>query len=134
MESSGASSPAPKTSERSTTSPPTLPGGEHRHLLGYAGSIPVLMAMGVFTGMFIVPVQVMLQSRPPREQKGRMIATMNQCSWLSIILGALVYAVSLSVLDRLGGPRSAIFAVAAALMLPVALFYRPKDEALGNGD
>lgn len=112
----------------------SLPGGPHRHLLGFGGSIPVLVAMGVFTGMFIVPVQVLLQSRPPREEKGRMIATMNQCSWLGIILGAVLYALCIDVLDAVGGPRSAIFAVSAALMLPVALFYRPKDEALGNGD
>ena len=66
-----------------------LPGGEHQHLLGFYGSIPVLILLGVFTGMFIVPVQVALQSRPPREEKGRMIATMNQCSWVGIILGAI---------------------------------------------
>jgi acyl-[acyl-carrier-protein]-phospholipid O-acyltransferase/long-chain-fatty-acid--[acyl-carrier-protein] ligase len=107
-----------------------LPGGEHRHLLGFAGSIPVLMAMGVFTGMFIVPIQVMLQSRPPREEKGRMIATMNQCSWIGIILGAILYKTCLTVLDKFDGPRSAIFAVTAALILPVALLYRPRDTKL----
>jgi MFS family permease len=111
-----------------------LPGGPHRHLLGFYGSIPVLVAMGVFTGMFIVPVQVLLQSRPPREEKGRMIATMNQCSWLGIILGAMLYAACIWVLDTVGGPRSAIFGVSAALMLPVAIFYRPKDEELPNGE
>jgi MFS family permease len=111
-----------------------LPGGPHRHLLGFYGSIPVLIAAGIFTGMFIVPVQVLLQSRPPREEKGRMIATMNQCSWVGIILGAVLYQACIAVLDATGWPRSAIFGVAAALMLPVALLYRPKDEPLTNGD
>jgi acyl-[acyl-carrier-protein]-phospholipid O-acyltransferase/long-chain-fatty-acid--[acyl-carrier-protein] ligase len=110
----------------------SLPGGQNQHLLGYRGSIGVLVLMGVFTGMFIVPVQVALQSRPPREQKGRMIATMNQFSWIGIILGAIVYQTCIYVLDRTGWPRSSIFAVAAVLMLPVALFYRPKDEALAG--
>ena len=64
-----------------------LPGGEHQHLLGYYGSFPVLILMGMFTGMFVVPVQVIIQSRPPRAEKGRMIATMNQCTWVGIILG-----------------------------------------------
>jgi acyl-[acyl-carrier-protein]-phospholipid O-acyltransferase/long-chain-fatty-acid--[acyl-carrier-protein] ligase len=108
----------------------SLPGGPHRHLLGFAGSIPVLVAMGVFTGMFIVPVQVMLQSRPPREEKGRMIATMNQCSWIGIILGAVLYKICIVGLDALDGPRSAIFAVTAALILPVALLYRPQETKL----
>jgi MFS family permease len=110
----------------------SLPGGEHRHLLGYRGSIPVLIVMGVFTGMFIVPVQVALQSRPPREEKGRMIATMNQFSWIGIILGAILYQVSIKVLDITGWPRSSIFVVCAALMVPVLLFYRPQDQKLAD--
>jgi predicted MFS family arabinose efflux permease len=110
----------------------SLPGGEQRHLLGYRGSIPVLIVMGVFTGMFIVPVQVALQSRPPREEKGRMIATMNQFSWIGIILGAILYQVSIKVLDITGWPRSSIFVVCAALMVPVLLFYRPQDQKLAD--
>jgi len=90
----------------------------------------VLVAMGAFTGMFIVPIQVALQSRPPREQKGRMIATMNQCSWVGIILGAVLFWACLVVFTKYGWPQNTMFAVTAALMLPVALFYRPQDEAL----
>jgi MFS family permease len=105
-----------------------LPGGQNHHLLGYRGSIPTLIVMGVFTGMFIVPVQVALQSRPPRGEKGRMIATMNQFSWIGIIVGAVLYQACILVLDATGWPRSSIFAVAAALMLPVVILYRPKDE------
>jgi MFS family permease len=107
-----------------------LPGGVHQHLLGYYGSLPVLVILGAFTGMFIVPVQVALQSRPPRAEKGRMIATMNQFSWIGIILGAILYQSSLVVLTKLDWPRSTIFAVTAVLMLPVAILYRPKDERL----
>jgi len=107
-----------------------LPGGQHQHLLGFYGSIPVLIALGVFSGMFIVPVQVALQSRPPREEKGRMIATMNQLSWVGVILGALFYSLCLEALKWTGGPRSQIFGATALLMLPVALFYRPTDERL----
>jgi MFS family permease len=110
----------------------SLRGGEHQHLLGFYGSIPTLVAMGAATGMFIVPIQVALQSRPPREQKGRMIATMNQCSWIGIILGAILYAVCIWLFDRFGWPRNTMFAVTAALMLPVAAFYRPKDELLAT--
>jgi acyl-[acyl-carrier-protein]-phospholipid O-acyltransferase/long-chain-fatty-acid--[acyl-carrier-protein] ligase len=107
-----------------------LPGGPNHHLFGYYGSFPVLILMGMFTGMFVVPVQVIIQSRPPRAEKGRMIATMNQCTWVGIILGSLIYAACIFVLDKTGWPRSTIFAVTAVLMLPVALFYRPNDEPL----
>jgi acyl-[acyl-carrier-protein]-phospholipid O-acyltransferase/long-chain-fatty-acid--[acyl-carrier-protein] ligase len=112
----------------------SLPGGPHRHLLGYWGSMPVLALMGVFTGMFIVPIQVMLQSRPPRGDKGRMIATMNQCTWIGVIASAVLYKVCIEVLDATGGPRNLIFAVSAAIMLPVALWYRPPDERLADSD
>ena len=106
-----------------------LPGGEHHHLLGYPGSIPVLMVMGIFTGIFIVPIQVALQSWPPKEDKGRMMALMNQCTWIGIIIGAVIYFVCIQVLDLIGGPRSVVFAVTAVIILPVALFYRPSDAA-----
>jgi hypothetical protein len=36
------------------------------------------------------------------------------------------------VLNRHGWPRASIFAVTALLMLPVTLFYRPKDERLAG--
>lgn len=106
-----------------------LPGGEHRHLLGYPGSIPALIVLGLFTGIFIVPIQVALQSLPPKQEKGRMIALMNQCSWVGIILGAILYKTCVVVLDFTGGPRSVIFLATALIMLPVALFYRPNGES-----
>ncbi|MGD9633865.1 MAG: MFS transporter [Pirellulales bacterium] len=109
-----------------------LPGGEHRHLLGYWGSFPVLILMGVFTGMFAVPVQVIIQSRPPRTEKGRMIATMNQCTWVGVIIGTAIFGASIWLVERNGWPQCSIFALTAVLILPVALFYRPQDQELGN--
>jgi acyl-[acyl-carrier-protein]-phospholipid O-acyltransferase/long-chain-fatty-acid--[acyl-carrier-protein] ligase len=110
----------------------SLPGSHHDHLLGFYGSIPVLMLLGTFSGMFIVPVQVALQSLPPPDEKGRMIATMNQFSWAGVILGAIVYKMCIPILDTTGWPRASIFAVTALLMVPVAIFYRPKDEQLAD--
>ena len=105
-----------------------LPGGAHQHMLGYVGSIPVLIMLGGFTGMFIVPIQVILQSRPPRDEKGRMIAAMNQCTWVGIILGAILFKASILILERIDLPRSTVFAITAAVMLPIALFYRPRSD------
>lgn len=107
-----------------------LPGSNNGHMLGFAGSIPVLILVGLFSGMFIVPVQVSLQSRPPREEKGRMIATMNQFSWVGVIFSAIVWEGCVRVHGMTGWPLSTFFALTAVLLLPVALFYRPRDERL----
>jgi acyl-[acyl-carrier-protein]-phospholipid O-acyltransferase/long-chain-fatty-acid--[acyl-carrier-protein] ligase len=109
-----------------------LPGNHNGHLLGFGGSIPVLILVGLFSGMFIVPVQVSLQSRPPRGEKGRMIATMNQFSWIGVILSAIIWEACVRVHDLTGWPLSTFFALTAALLLPVATFYRPKDERLAD--
>ena len=108
-----------------------MPGGENQHMLGYVGSIPVLTCLGIFTGMFIVPIQVILQSRPPRNEKGRMIAAMNQCTWVGIILGAILYMGCVKAIEQglVDVPHSSVFAMAALLILPIAMFYRPKHAA-----
>jgi acyl-[acyl-carrier-protein]-phospholipid O-acyltransferase/long-chain-fatty-acid--[acyl-carrier-protein] ligase len=109
-----------------------LPGERNGHFLGFWGSIPVLVLVGLFAGMFIVPVQVSLQSRPPRGEKGRMIATMNQFSWIGVILSAVLWEVCVRLHGVTGWPLSTFFALTAMLMLPVALFYRPRDERLSD--
>jgi len=109
----------------------SLPGrGGTAHLLGFRGSLPVLIALGVFTGMFTVPLQVFLQDRPPQGKKGRLIAVMNQANWLAIFLSALVYFLFDRLLLALAWPRSGMFALTAILMLPIALFFRPENEEL----
>jgi acyl-[acyl-carrier-protein]-phospholipid O-acyltransferase/long-chain-fatty-acid--[acyl-carrier-protein] ligase len=110
-----------------------VPGPNHGHLLGYGGSIPVLIAMGAFAGVFVVPVQVLLQSRPPRDKKGQMIGAMNQFQWVGVVIGAVIFQLCVRILEATGGPQCAVFGVTAALMLPVALFYRPKEQSLTNG-
>lgn len=109
-----------------------LRGGEQDHLLGYQGSLFVLFAAGVSTGIFIVPIQVAVQALPPAHEKGRMIALMNQCNWIGIIIGALLFKASIAFCERFDQPRNTAFAVAALVMLPIALFYRPKERELGD--
>lgn len=107
-----------------------LPGGPKQHLLGFAGSIPVLLLLGFFTGMFVVPIQVSLQVLPPPEDKGRMIAVMNQCNFLGILLGGVLFKAVIAVLEAQDWPRNLIFGVTAAMMLPIAIFYRPEQRSL----
>ena len=101
------------------------PGGVH--LLGFVGSVPALLLLGASAGFFAIPVQVFIQARPPKGQKGRMIAVMNQANFIAILLSGVVYMLFDRLVVGLGWPRSPIFAMLAALMLPVALFYHPRD-------
>jgi acyl-[acyl-carrier-protein]-phospholipid O-acyltransferase/long-chain-fatty-acid--[acyl-carrier-protein] ligase len=98
----------------------------------------LLIGLGVAAGLFAVPLQVYLQARPPADQKGRMIGTMNLFNWVAILLAAGAYWVcswlfTLPAATAEGPPRSVIswtFAVLAALILPVALRFRPEDRSL----
>ncbi len=108
------------------------PFGPQNHMLGFWGSIPVLIVLGFFTGMFVVPIQVSLQVRPPAADKGRMIGLMNQVNWLGIIAGAVLYHFAIRLLEADNLPRCLIFLVPAAIMAPIALFYRPEELRLGD--
>lgn len=102
------------------------------HFFGMGGTAVVLVAAGVSTGIFIVPIQVAVQALPPANEKGRMIALMNQCNWVGIIVGALLYKASLTLCDTFDQPRNTAFLIGALVMLPIALFYRPKERELGD--
>jgi acyl-[acyl-carrier-protein]-phospholipid O-acyltransferase/long-chain-fatty-acid--[acyl-carrier-protein] ligase len=108
----------------------TLPGGSSGQLLGYWGSFVCLIALGIFTGMFAVPLQVLMQMRPPPELKGQMIATMNLLNWSGIVLGGILYQVITWLLEALGWPPSYSFGIMALMLGGVAVFYRPQEVAL----
>ncbi len=86
-----------------------------------------LFCTGMATGIFSVPMQVFLQGRPPSDQKGRVIGAMNLLNWIGIFLAAGVYAGLIKVIGLLQLGQWALFAATAILMLPVALFYRPRE-------
>ncbi len=99
------------------------------HLLGFKGSLPALVALGVFAGLFAIPVQVFIQARPPDGLKGRMIAVMNQTNFVAIMFSGAVYWIFDRIVGACGWPRSVTFAMIALLILPVAIFYQlPADE------
>lgn len=101
-------------------------------------SAGLLLALGLTAGLFAVPLQVYLQAKPPADQKGRMIGTMNLFNWVAILLSAVAYGVcswlfTIPASSPDGEPRSIInwtFAILAALLVPVLLWFRPHDEAL----
>jgi len=121
--------------------PPEIAAAQKRNPLTAPAAAPdnvaqwpaylVMVTLGMCAGIFAVPLQVYLQHRPPRAFKGRMIGAMNLVNWIGIVISAGLYAV-LSLVFGESRQYSGIFAVAAALLLPVALFYRPADEALNE--
>ena len=107
-----------------------IPGPANRHhtLLGVWGTGAALVAVGLFAGLFSVPLQVYLQAKTPAEQKGRIIAAMNLFNWIGICLASGIYGLSNAVLVKaLDMPHSTVFAVGALLIAPIAIFYRPPN-------
>ena len=97
----------------------------------------LMTGLGMAAGFFIVPLQVFLQARPPEDQKGRMIGTMNLINWIGIVFAAAFYQLAIIAIDRFELRDAAgrlevtwMFAALALLILPVALFYRPGDVEL----
>jgi acyl-[acyl-carrier-protein]-phospholipid O-acyltransferase/long-chain-fatty-acid--[acyl-carrier-protein] ligase len=106
---------------------------ETRQWLGYPASLFTLIVLGVFTGMFAVPLQVFMQSRPPDDKKGQMIAVMNLANWGGILLAAVIYEGFTLVIQSFNWPRCIMFLFVALLTLPIVLFYHPKNELLTEG-
>ena len=94
--------------------------------LWWVAAVP-MTTLGLASGLFAVPLQVVLQTRPPRDLKGRMIGAMNLFNWVGIVLSSAVFAGLVATVAD-GGRYHWAFAAAALLILPVALFYRPADE------
>jgi acyl-[acyl-carrier-protein]-phospholipid O-acyltransferase/long-chain-fatty-acid--[acyl-carrier-protein] ligase len=106
-----------------------MPGiGESRQWLGFYASLPVMLLLGLSTGLFAVPLQVFMQSRPPRDKKGRMIAVMNQANWIGVLVSAGLYWALARLIEAQDWARCTMFLFIAAMTLPIAVFYHPKHE------
>lgn len=104
---------------------PSTQSGGSQHFLGYHGSLPVLVMLGIAAGLFAIPLQVFLQSRPPENQKGRMIAAMNLANYIAILLSGVTYGLLDAIVTTLNWPRSSIFGFMSLFILPLLLWYRP---------
>ncbi len=101
------------------------------HMLGFTGSIIVLVLLGVFAAIFAIPIQVFLQSRPPAKIKGRMIATMNQANFVGILISGPLYQVFEAIAASKSWPICSVFLMMSLLVLPLAALYRlnSKEES-----
>jgi acyl-[acyl-carrier-protein]-phospholipid O-acyltransferase/long-chain-fatty-acid--[acyl-carrier-protein] ligase len=106
----------------------SLPGPVHGHLLGFWGSLVALTAVGICAGLYAIPLQVFMQSRPPEGQKGRMIAVMNQANFAAILLSSGVYWLFDRVVVLTDAPRCIIFLLTALVMLATVVGYRPQQR------
>jgi len=103
--------------------------GGGNHLLGYWGALLGLITTGLAAAVFIIPLQVFLQKRPPAELKGRMIGTMNFANFIGILIAGPLYQVFLVLASFMDWPVSSVFWMLAALLVPIALVYRlPSSE------
>jgi acyl-[acyl-carrier-protein]-phospholipid O-acyltransferase/long-chain-fatty-acid--[acyl-carrier-protein] ligase len=87
--------------------------------LHYLQLLPILGALGFFGGLFIVPVSAILQHRPPKEQKGAILAAANLLSFAGIFLSAIFYSLVANVLQL--GPRGA-FLVTGLMTLAATIY------------
>jgi acyl-[acyl-carrier-protein]-phospholipid O-acyltransferase/long-chain-fatty-acid--[acyl-carrier-protein] ligase len=79
------------------------------------GAVAALLAgLGVSSGFFIVPINALLQHRPPAERKGRVLAAVNLLSFVGIAAASGLYYVLSSLLHM--GP-AAVLTLSAVLTL-----------------
>ena len=90
----------------------------------------LLIGLGISTGFYSLPLQVFIQSRPPQDLKGRVLGVVNLLQWIWIFAAGLFYGVCRWVSEELGWPISATFLATAIVILPVALFYGARMDAV----
>ena len=93
--------------------------GDVSQLPKFGAALLALTAAGFFAGMYAVPLQVLIQIRPPEHEKGRMIGAMNLLTWIAIFFTAPFYGLLDGVFTSIGWPPATMFAVAALLLIPM---------------
>ena len=96
-----------------------LPGISYLHTAG------LLTGLGFFAGFFIVPVNALIQHRPPADQRGSVIAAANLLSMLGVLAASGVYY----LLTAAGLSTPQIFLASALATMAVtmlALAWQPR--------
>jgi MFS family permease len=104
-------------------------------LLGWGYNIVciLLVGLGIGAALFAMPIQVILQDRPPTSLKGRMIAVMNQANFLATVISGVVFFAATLLIQSMQWKPSTIFWLMMLLFLPVVLFYRVPSELPATG-
>jgi len=97
---------------------PSHPSSEN---LWIAVSAILLLGVGLGAGLLAVPLQVVLQTRPPAEHRGRVLAALSFFNWIGVLISAAYYKLCLEIRERFDLPPSFAFAAIAVVMLGVAV-------------
>ena len=82
-----------------------------------------LFGGGFAGGLLAVPLQVFIQSHPPKKYKGRVIAVMNLMTWIGILLASVYYIAALAV-TNFTMPPSWILLSSGVIMLVAGLLLK----------
>ncbi len=86
---------------------------------GYGVTIALVLALGVFAGIFNLPLAVTLQQRSPKESKGGMIAASNFVNFFGMSIASVAV---LGLFNVAGLPASAVFAITGVLTAAVTVY------------
>ncbi|ADG66053.1 major facilitator superfamily MFS_1 [Planctopirus limnophila DSM 3776] len=112
-----------------------MPGAEGfkgKPWLSPIGASIALVGVGLFAGMYSVPLQTFLQAMASDGQKGRIIGVMNLVNWIGIALAGVIYIVSVKILGSFGLSEQFTFWVGAGLLVPLLIFFRPPTVNLSE--
>jgi len=97
------------------------PSTPHGNMVAVVAAGALLFGVGFGAGLYAVPLQVVVQTRPPPEHKGRVLGALSCFNWTGVLVMAAFYEVCLRVRQSASWPPSAVFAAFAGLMLIVAV-------------
>lgn len=81
----------------------------------------LLFGVGIGAGLLAVPLQVVLQTRPPAEHRGRVLAALSCFNWIGVIISAGYYQLCLLVRHHFDLPPAFTFLAIAIIMLGIAI-------------
>jgi MFS family permease len=106
------------------------PGGGLVEGGGYLGAAVGLAAVGLLSGLFVVPLHVQVQLRAPAAEKGRVMALQNWLNWVAVFLSGGSYAALRAAVEWWGAAPSSLFFLVGIISLASLFCFTPRDDRL----
>jgi hypothetical protein len=71
--------------------------------------------------MLAIPLAVVIQTRPPKDQKGRVLAAMSWFHWIGVLMSAAFYFVCVQIRQQFHWPPSVVFSAIAVPLVIIGL-------------
>jgi hypothetical protein len=97
---------------------------------GYAGAATGLAAVGVLSGMFVVPLHVQVQLRAAETAKGRVMALQNWMNWIAVLMSGGSYAALQAAVTWWEAPPSTFFFLIGIISLCGLALFAPANDRL----